>query len=218
MGRRGAYPSAPQNVCGAVKRKDIACLPARSHAFNHEAKMLACKGIFARPSMPSPCRRHGWGQSPRRLQSSIRRRQLYHEAKMCARTNIFARPSIAQPRIARKRQSRLILLFKQNPKHYTMKRKCLLARAFSRGRQLRSRAKARKRQSRLILPSAKSLRILYHIFALFQALHSYFNFLRPAPTNIRPCQPRQTALISSGSSPNYVLLFQRIVPICDYTL
>ena len=147
--------------------------------------------------MPSPCRRHGWGQSPRRLQSSIRRRQLYHEAKMCARTNIFARPSIAQPRIARKRQSHLILLFKQNPKHYTMKRKCLLARAFSRGRQLRSRAKARKRQSRLILPSAKSLRILYHIFALFQALHSYFNFLRPAPTEYPPMStaPNRTHLL-----------------------
>ena len=40
----------------------------------------------------------------------------------------------------------------------------------------------------------------------------------PHPPNIRPCQPHQTALISSGSSPNYVLLFQRIVPICDYTL
>ena len=72
MGRRGAYPSAPQNVCGAVKRKDIACLPARSHAFNHEAKMLARKGIFAKPS-------------------------------------------IAQPRIARKRQSRLILSFSKMP-------------------------------------------------------------------------------------------------------
>ena len=95
MGRRSAYSSAPQNVCDAVKRKDIVCLPARSHTFNHEAKMLACKGIFARPSMPSPCRRHGWGQSPRRLQSSIRRRQFYHEAKMCARTDIFARPSMS---------------------------------------------------------------------------------------------------------------------------
>ena len=40
----------------------------------------------------------------------------------------------------------------------------------------------------------------------------------PHPPNIRPCQPRQTALISSGSSPNYVLLFQRIVPICEYSL
>ena len=68
--------------------------------------MLARKGIFAKPSMPSPCRRHGWGQSPRRLQSSIRRRQFNHEAKMCACTDIFARPSIAQPRIARKRRSR----------------------------------------------------------------------------------------------------------------
>ena len=46
--------------------------------------------------MSSPCRRHGWGQSPRRLQSSIRRRQFNHEAKMCARTDIFARPSIPQ--------------------------------------------------------------------------------------------------------------------------
>ena len=56
--------------------------------------------------MSSPCRRHGWGQSPRRLQSSIRRRQFNHEAKMCACTDIFARPSIAQTRIARKRRSR----------------------------------------------------------------------------------------------------------------
>ena len=96
MGRRSAYSSAPQNVCDAVKRKEIACLPARSHAFNHEAKMLACKGIFARPSMPSPCRRHGWGQSPRRLQSSIRRRQFNHEVKMLACKSIFTRPSIAQ--------------------------------------------------------------------------------------------------------------------------
>ena len=81
--------------------------------------------------------------------------------------------------------------------NYTMKRKCLLARAFSRGRQLRSRAKARKRQSRLILPSAKSLRILYHIFALFQALHSYFNFLRPAPTEYPPMStaPNRTHLL-----------------------
>ena len=52
MGRRSAYPAAPQNVCDAVKRKDIVCLPARSHAFNHEAKMLARKGIFAKPSIP----------------------------------------------------------------------------------------------------------------------------------------------------------------------
>ena len=112
MGRRGAYPATPQNVCDAVKRKDIVCLPARSHAFNHEAKMLA-------------------------------------------RKDIFARPSIAQPRIAR------------------------------------------KRQSRLLLPTAKSLRILYHIFALFQALHSYFNFLRPAPTEYPPMStaPNRTHLL-----------------------
>ena len=54
MGQQGAYPSVQQNVCDAVKRKDIVCLPARSHAFNHEAKMLACKGIFARPSIAQP--------------------------------------------------------------------------------------------------------------------------------------------------------------------
>ena len=59
---------------------------------------------------------------------------------MLARKGIIARPSIAQPRIARKRQSSLILLFKQNPKHYTMKRKCVLAQTFSRSRQCRVRA------------------------------------------------------------------------------
>ena len=58
---------------------------------------------------------------------------------LLARAFLFSR-QIAQPRIARKRQSSLILLFKQNPKHYTMKRKCLLARAFSRSRQCRVRA------------------------------------------------------------------------------
>ena len=31
---------------------------------NHEAKMCACTDIFARPSMPSPCRGHGWGNAP----------------------------------------------------------------------------------------------------------------------------------------------------------
>ena len=106
MGRRGAYPSAPQNVCGAVKRKDIACLPARSHAFNHEAKMLARKGIFAKPSMA-------------------------HRAALC-RTGGAAADTC---RMA-------------SCDYYTTKRKCVLAQTFSRGRQLRSRAKARKRQSR----------------------------------------------------------------------
>ena len=38
------------------------------------------------------------GATPRRLQSSIRRRQLNHEAKMLACKGIFARPSIAQTR------------------------------------------------------------------------------------------------------------------------
>ena len=143
-----------------------------------------------------------------------------HEAKMCARTNIFAQPSIAQPRIARKRQSSLILLFKQNPKHYTMKRKCLLARAFSRSRQWHI---VRLSAARAAQPPILAMR---HVSCDHYTTYSRF-FKRcthiltssaPHPPNIRPCQPRQTALFSSGSSLNYVLLFQRIVPICDYTL
>ena len=156
MGRRSAYSSAPQNVCDAVKRKDIVCLPARSHTFNHEAKMLACKGIFARPSMPSPCRRHGWGQSPRRLQSSIRRRQLYHEAKMCARTNIFARPSMPSPcrrhgwgQSPRRLQSSI-----RRRQLYHEAKMCACTDIFARPSIAQPRI-ARKRQSRLILPFSK---------------------------------------------------------------
>ena len=177
MGRRSAYPAAPQNVCDAVKRKDITCLPARSHAFNHEAKMLARKGIFARPS-------------------------------------------IAQPRIARKRQSRLILLFKQNPKHYTMKRKCLLARAFSRSRQwhIVRLSAARAAQPPILAAWQVSCDHYTTYSRFFKRCTHILTSSAPHPPNIRPCQPRQTALISSGSSPNYVLLFQRIVPICEYTL
>ena len=141
MGRRSAYSPAPQNVCGAVKRKDIACLPARSHAFNHEAKMCARTNIFARPSMPSPCRRHGWGQSPRRLQSSIRRRQLYHEAKMLACKGIFAKPSMAhRAALCRTGGAAADTCRMASCDYYTTKRKCVLAQTFSRGRQLRSRA------------------------------------------------------------------------------
>ena len=170
--------------------------------------------------MPSPCRRHGWGQSPRRLQSSIRRRQLYHEAKMCACTDIFARPSIAQPRIARKRQSHLILLFKQNPKHYTMKRKCVLAQTFSRSRQwhIVRLSAARAAQPPILAAWQVSCDHYTTYSRFFKRCTHILTSSAPHPPNIRPCQPRQTALISSGSSPNYVLLFQRIVPICDYTL
>ena len=186
-----------------------------------------------------------------------------HEAKMCARTNIFAQPSIAQPRIARKRQSSLILLFKQNPKHYTMKRKCLLARAFSRGRQCRVRAagtvggkapggcKAASDEGnytmkrKCLLARAFSRSRQWHIVRLSAAraaqppilaawqvscdhyttysrffkhrTHILAPFAAQSP-NIRPCHLPLTALFSSDSSPNYVLLFQRIVPICEYTL
>ena len=67
---------------------------------NHEAKMLACKGISARPSMSHRA-------ALRVARAAARRRYLshdkfmgilYHEAKMLACKGIFARPSIAQPR------------------------------------------------------------------------------------------------------------------------
>ena len=75
---------------------------------NHEVKMLACKGIFTRPSMS-------------------------HRAATC-RTGGSMPPILAIRRVSWE--------------YYTTKRKCVLAQTFSRGRQLRSRAKARKRQSR----------------------------------------------------------------------
>ena len=68
---------------------------------------------------------------------------LYHEAKMLACKGIFAKPSIAQPRHSAERRSRGSLRSGIPCAYYTMKQKCLLARAFLRSRQLRSRAIAR---------------------------------------------------------------------------
>ena len=112
--------------------------------------------------MSSPCRRHGWGQSPRRLQSSIRRRQFNHEAKMCACTDIFARPSIAQPRIARKRRSRYDFAQGKIPSiFYHEAKMCARTDIFARPSIAQPRI-ARKRRSRYDFACGKIPSIFYH--------------------------------------------------------
>ena len=59
---------------------------------------------------------------------------------MLARKGIFARPSIPQLCAAREGDSRKGLRSKAFCGYYTTKQKCLLARAFLRGRQYHSRA------------------------------------------------------------------------------
>ena len=145
----------------------------------------------------------------------------YTTKRKCVLAQTFSRGRQLRSRAkARKRQSRLILLFKQNPKHYTMKRKCLLARAFSRSRQwhIVRLSAARAAQPPILAAWQVSCDHYTTYSRFFKRCTHILTSSAPHPPNIRPCQPRQTALIFSGSSPNYVLLFQRIVPICDYTL
>ena len=118
---------------------------------NHEVKMLACKGISALPSNWSSRakarKRHSRSDFAAGKIPSI----FNHEVKMLACKGIFTRPSMSH-RAAICRTGGApppILAIRQvSWEYYTTKRKCVLAQTFSRGRQLRSRAKARKRQSR----------------------------------------------------------------------
>ena len=105
--------------------------------------------------------------------------------------------------------------------NYTMKRKCVLAQTFSRSRQWHIvRLSAARAAQPPILAAWQVSCDHYTTYSRFfkRCTHILAPFAAHPP-NIRPCQPRQTALIYSGSSPNSVpLLQQRIVPICDYTL
>ena len=117
----------------------------------HEAEMLACKGIFAQPSNWSSRakarKRHSRSDFAAGKIPSI----FNHEVKMLACKGIFTRPSMShRAAICRTGGSMppILAMRQVSWEYYTTKRKCVLAQTFSRGRQLRSRAKARKRQSR----------------------------------------------------------------------
>ena len=117
----------------------------------HEAKMCACTDIFARPSIGAAARKRIKRQSHYDFAKGKIPSIFNHEVKMLACKGIFTRPSMSH-RAAICRTGGApppILAIRQvSWEYYTTKRKCVLAQTFSRGRQLRSRAKARKRQSR----------------------------------------------------------------------
>ena len=94
---------------------------------------------------------------------------------MLACKGIFAKPTMAR---VRKRRTAAIAarLRKQDLcAHYTMKQKCLLAKAFLRSRQWRGCAKAHSGDSRKTA-IARLLRTLYHnlSYSSIDRIHNYF--------------------------------------------
>ena len=86
----------PRDCAGAAQPNNLPPW-ANFKPLYHEAKICACKGFFARPSMTQPRECAGSAQ-PNNLPPWANFKPLYHEAKMLACKGIFARPSMTQPR------------------------------------------------------------------------------------------------------------------------
>ena len=161
--------------------------------------MLACTDIFARPSIGAAARKRIKRQSRYDFVQGKIPSIFNHEVKMLACKGIFTRPSMSH-RAAICRTGGApppILVMRQvSWEYYTTKRKCVLARTFSRGRQCHI-----VRQSAADTCHAASIMgILYHEAKMC------------ARTDIftRPSMSHRAATCRTGGAPPPILAMRQV--------